>query len=209
MCPPPGFLGWFPKVMHHGDQLFKGCAVCAKSLQSCQILCDPMDCSPPGSSVHGIFQARKLEWVVVLSSRESFWPRDRTCISCVSCISRWNLYHQHHLESLRQNPPCFVFILFGDLMGLRRGGKGTEPGLQGEVELSFHFKFCNNSSSFYLSLSQSLSVSLLHPIIGSNQWLKHVSDQMTKTRALCPAWQAAGSHWGLLQGHWLGFSREK
>ena len=54
-------------------------------------------------------------------------------------------------------------------MGLRRGGKGTEPGLQGEVELSFHFKFCNNSSSFYLSLSQSLSVSLLHPIIGSNQ----------------------------------------
>ena len=54
-------------------------------------------------------------------------------------------------------------------MGLRRGGKGKEPGLQGEVELSFRFKFCDNNSSIYLSLSQFLSVSLLHPIIGSNQ----------------------------------------
>ena len=41
----------------------------AKSLQSCPTLCDPMDCSPPGSSVHGILQARTLEWVAMLSSR--------------------------------------------------------------------------------------------------------------------------------------------
>ena len=46
--------------------LFLAC-VCAKSLQSCQILCDPIDCSPPGSSVHGILQARILEWVAVPS----------------------------------------------------------------------------------------------------------------------------------------------
>ena len=39
--------------------------MCAKSLQSCPILCDPIDCSLPGSSVHGIFQARILEWVAV------------------------------------------------------------------------------------------------------------------------------------------------
>ena len=39
----------------------------AKSLQSCPTLCDPMDCSPPGSSVHGIFQARVLEWVATAS----------------------------------------------------------------------------------------------------------------------------------------------
>ena len=37
--------------------------VYAKSIQSCLTLCDPMDCSPPGSSVHGILQARVLEWV--------------------------------------------------------------------------------------------------------------------------------------------------
>ena len=44
--------------------------VCAKSLQSCLTLCDSMDCSPPGSSVHGILQARLLEWVAMPSSRD-------------------------------------------------------------------------------------------------------------------------------------------
>ena len=52
--------------------------VCAKSLQLCLTLCDPMDCGPPGSSVHGILQARVPEWVAMPSSRESFWPRDWT-----------------------------------------------------------------------------------------------------------------------------------
>ena len=49
--------------------------------QSCPILCDPMDCSLPGSSMHGIFQARVLEWVAISFSRESSWPRDQTQIS--------------------------------------------------------------------------------------------------------------------------------
>ena len=40
-----------------------GVFICAKLLQSCLTLCDPMDCSPPGSSVHGILQARILEWL--------------------------------------------------------------------------------------------------------------------------------------------------
>ena len=48
---------------------------------------DPMDCSPPGSSVHGISQARILEWVAVSSSRGPSPPRDRTWVSCVSCIT--------------------------------------------------------------------------------------------------------------------------
>ena len=47
----------------------------------------PMICSPPGSSVHGILQARILEQVAMLSSRESAWPRDWTHISCVSCMA--------------------------------------------------------------------------------------------------------------------------
>ena len=64
--------------------------VCA---QLCPALCDPTDCSPPGSSVHGIFQARTLEWVAISSIRGSSRPRDKTGVSCISCISRWILYH--------------------------------------------------------------------------------------------------------------------
>ena len=60
----------------------------AKLPQSCPILCDPVDCSPPGSSVHGILQARILEWVAMPSSRGSSQPRDQTRISYVSCIGR-------------------------------------------------------------------------------------------------------------------------
>ena len=55
----------------------------AKSLQSCPTLCDPMDCSPPGASVHGILQARILEWVAMSSSRGSSRLRDWTPISYV------------------------------------------------------------------------------------------------------------------------------
>ena len=67
-------------------------------LQSCLTLCDPSpltlcDCRPPYPSVHGIFQARILEWVVMPSSRGSSWPRAQTCISCVSYSGRWVLYH--------------------------------------------------------------------------------------------------------------------
>ena len=48
---------------------------------------DPMNCSPPASSVHGISQARILEWIAVFSSRRSSWHRDWTHISCVSYIA--------------------------------------------------------------------------------------------------------------------------
>ena len=47
-------------------------------------LCDPMDCSPPGSSVHGILQARILEWVAIPFSRGSSQPRDRTPVSYIA-----------------------------------------------------------------------------------------------------------------------------
>ena len=57
-----------------------GC-VCAKLLQSCPTLCNPMDCSPPAPRVHGILQARILQWVAMLCSRGSSLPRDRTRVS--------------------------------------------------------------------------------------------------------------------------------
>ena len=55
--------------------------------QSCPTLCDPMDCSPPGSSVHGLLQARTLEWVAMPSSRGSSRPRDRTHVFLVFGIA--------------------------------------------------------------------------------------------------------------------------
>ena len=73
----------------------------AQLLQLCPTLCDPMDCSSPSSSDHGILQARILEWVAMPSSRESSWSRDQTFISNVSCIGRQVLYHKHHLRRPR------------------------------------------------------------------------------------------------------------
>ena len=60
----------------------------AQSLKSCPTLCDPMDCSPPGSSLPGVFQARILEWVTTSFSRGSSQPRYQTHISYISCIGR-------------------------------------------------------------------------------------------------------------------------
>ena len=59
--------------MFHSDQANESIhpAAAAKSLQSCPTLCDPIDCSPPGSSVHGIFQARVLEWGAIAFSDSS------------------------------------------------------------------------------------------------------------------------------------------
>ena len=51
--------------------------------QSCPTLWDPMDCSLSGSSIHGIFQARVLEWIAISFSRESSRPRDKTQVSCI------------------------------------------------------------------------------------------------------------------------------
>ena len=64
----------------------------AKLLQSCPTLCSPMDCSPPGFSVHGILQARILEWVAISSSRGSSWLSDWTQVPYVSCTGRRVLY---------------------------------------------------------------------------------------------------------------------
>ena len=59
----------------------------AQLIQLCPTLCNCMDCSPPGSSVHGISQARILKWVAMPSSRGPSQPRDRTHVSCVFCIA--------------------------------------------------------------------------------------------------------------------------
>ena len=82
--------------------------------KSCLTVWDPMGCSPPGSSVRGIFQARILEWIAISFSRGSSQPSDRTHISC---IDRWILYHwatwEAHLLvrsiNVRGVAPCTSF----------------------------------------------------------------------------------------------------
>ena len=89
-----------------------------KITQSCPILCDPMDCSLLGSSVHGILQARILEWVTIPFSMGSSRPRDWTCVFCIagSFLTIWASREapgQHSDAPTRPNwPVCFFFSVF-------------------------------------------------------------------------------------------------
>ena len=78
-----------------GVWMGQNCGCCGLVAQSCLTRCSSMDHSPPGSSVHGILQARTLEWVAISFSRGSYLPRDRTH---VSCPGRRILYHLNHQE---------------------------------------------------------------------------------------------------------------
>ena len=60
----------------------------------CSTVFDPMNCSPPGFSVHGISQAKILECAAISSSKGSSWPRDQTCVSRVAWTGRQILYHE-------------------------------------------------------------------------------------------------------------------
>ena len=70
--------------------------------QSCPTVCDTMDCSPPGSSVHGIFQANLLEWIAISFSRGSSRPRNPTRVSCI--VGRF--FTDWRMES--ENESCLV-----------------------------------------------------------------------------------------------------
>ena len=70
--------------------------------QSCLTLCDPMDCSLPGSSVHGILQARMLEWIAISFSKGSSWPRDRTQVSRIGG-RHFNLWATREVSNLYNN----------------------------------------------------------------------------------------------------------
>ena len=73
--------------------------------QSCLILCDTMDCSPPGSSVLGIFQARILEWITISFSKGSSQPRGQTLVSCIAgrVFTVW---------ATKETPKQMVYIIY-------------------------------------------------------------------------------------------------
>ena len=81
-------LNTFTSLLHFSLMATSRKAHCCSSVtQLCPNFCDPMDCSPAGSFVHGIFQARMLEWVAISFFRGSSQPRDRIHVSCVPCTA--------------------------------------------------------------------------------------------------------------------------
>ena len=108
-----------------GDEWTEGISVSVQLHSHVRLFAIPWNCSTPGSSVHGIFQARILEQVAIPFSRGSFWPRDWIC---VSCIGRWILYHRATWEAhwgfccetnlglyLYWTPPIFSFLLSNNM----------------------------------------------------------------------------------------------
>ena len=127
------------KKIKRDSQWFSCFCVRAKSsLQSCLMLCDPMDCSPPGSSVHGILQARILERVAMPSSRGSSWPRDQTWVSCIAGRfftaeppgKPWHVYTTRYKIDNYWEPTTYVqhrelySVLCGGLMGRKSKKEG-------------------------------------------------------------------------------------
>ena len=90
---------------------------------------DPIDSSPPSSSVHGISQARTLEWVVISSSRGSSRPRDRAHVSGVSCTGRWALYHHATWEA--HSPTDHLLIIKVGTRMYQQWHKSTPRASQG------------------------------------------------------------------------------
>ena len=115
--------------------------------------------SPPGSSVHGNFQARILEWLAISFSKASSWPRDQTCISHVSCIAGRFFTHldishtrYHESELLLALSWCSGYEFWGE--GGRKGKERTERKKREQTKKwsrSFSLSKINEPRSFYWS----------------------------------------------------------
>ena len=115
------------RFMKKENQTWEGAPICAwviflSARCKCSTLCNPMDCNPPGSSVHRIFQARILDWVAVSFSDGSSRPRDWTL---VSYIGRQVLYHWATWEAARG---LWIYLPQGlDQSGHQRGSQEPKP----------------------------------------------------------------------------------
>ena len=98
----------FPSPLCHSLQYLMKVLVA----QSCPTLCNPTDCSPPGSSVHGLFQARILEWVAISFSRGSSQPRNRTPVSKFSRLLIYVTMKTKHTNILKNK--------YSDIFSMRK-----------------------------------------------------------------------------------------
>ena len=150
---PPDLL--FPRIPPLGlPQPFlpRGlCSPCSLVTQLCLTLCNPMDCSLPGSSLHGISQAKILEWVDIAFSRGLSQPRGW---NHVSCIGRWVLSHWATREA-----PCFMAFELRTIY--------LSPGSLPEVFLPLWVPLPSRGSLLMLPLLSSSSV--IFPVLGGFQ----------------------------------------
>ena len=165
------------------------CVLCVCLVtQSCLTLCDPMDCSPPGSSVHGILQAKILEWVAMPFSRGSSQPRDRTQ---VSCFGRWVPYRLSH----QGRPPSVLTLHHTPLRVQLRAAKS------GEVNWAHFTLFCLVPLGFCTECIDYLCTNLLTFWIA----LPNVSEVFEEYYTVHPTvlvppltiWKEPRLHWGL------------
>ena len=138
--------------------------------QYCPTLCDPMDCSLLGSSVHGIFQVRILEWVAISCSRRSSWPRDWTRVSCIigRCFTNWATREVSRNKAQQRNhkttkgrtlaiKPQDSLMIWGQ--GGLMASWGSEPGSTwpSRVNRSRTDKWINMSAAYWVLVSLSWS----------------------------------------------------
>ena len=92
------------RILHRFDNIYEIDQL-SEVAQSCPTLCDPVDCNLPGSSIHGILQARTLEWIAISFSRGSSWPRDWTQVSRLAG-RRFNLWATRKAQSTNSHSLC-------------------------------------------------------------------------------------------------------
>ena len=142
---------WFSYSFHYGEFNLhsRPWRLCAQSCAQLYLtLCDPLDCSPPGFSVHGMLQTRILEWVAISFSRGSYRPRDRSQVSCTAgrfftnwatrkafmCLRVW-------MNSIRCKKMNVISNRLG-LFGLPRWHSGKESTCQCRRHKRYCFNRC-------------------------------------------------------------------
>ena len=137
------------------------CCVLCLVARSCLTLCDPMDCSPPGSSVHGDSPGKNTGVSCYALLQKIFPTQNHACLSHASCIERWVLYQQHHLGSPHfMSHSCFSMNVFKS--SCRYSGGHSAP------KYSLHLQPCNNIHSCYLRPISEKGLSSCNQL--SNSW---------------------------------------
>ena len=133
------------------DQIIRSITVCVLTAQSCLTLCDPMDCSPPGSRVHGILQARILKCVAM--PFQGIFPTQGSNSGLLHC--RWILYHLSHQGSQKQGR-LHLFMPHNTPLG-------QGPGSSGDIHNNIFLSSAGTKAPIHLE-DRTMTLTLLNSI---------------------------------------------